>query len=150
MFKEEAPQEFGNFFRGFYSLFGVAAYGRWPDNILQAFILPLSLSLSLCISQSLSSSDRPYVTIYTSLSHAGRTTICRHSFSLSLSIPLSLSLSLSIPLSLSLSLSPTLAGQQSAGIQRGRQPKCRDHHIHLRLRRGHCDRVVAGEGQLSS
>jgi len=103
----------------------------------QIVSLVLSLYLSFSTSFSLSLSLYPSLSIPLSLSHAGRTTICRHLFSLSLSIPLSLSLS----------LSPTLAGQQSAGIQRGRQPKCRDHHIHLRLRRGHCDRVVAGDGR---
>lgn len=33
LFAEQAPEQFGSFFKGFYTLFGVIAYGRWPDNV---------------------------------------------------------------------------------------------------------------------
>jgi peptidoglycan/LPS O-acetylase OafA/YrhL len=33
LFAAKAPDHFDTFFRGFYTLFGVIAYGRWPDNV---------------------------------------------------------------------------------------------------------------------
>jgi hypothetical protein len=37
IFSEEAPENFGTFFRAFYTLFGVAIYGRWPEEKVPAF-----------------------------------------------------------------------------------------------------------------
>lgn len=37
MFHKDAPAEFATFARSFYTLFGVIAYGRWPDDKLNAF-----------------------------------------------------------------------------------------------------------------
>ena len=37
MFHRDAPAEFATFARSFYTLFGVIAYGRWPDDKLNAF-----------------------------------------------------------------------------------------------------------------
>ena len=37
IFSKDSPQGFGNFYRGFYTLFGVIAYGYWPDEELKAF-----------------------------------------------------------------------------------------------------------------
>ena len=37
LFYEDAPDEFATFARSMYTLFGVVAYGRWPDDKLSAF-----------------------------------------------------------------------------------------------------------------
>jgi len=37
IFSKDSPQGFGNFYKGFYTLFGVIAYGYWPDEELKAF-----------------------------------------------------------------------------------------------------------------
>eukprot|EP00960_Hanusia_phi_P033530 750499-Hanusia_phi.AAC.4 len=46
-FSSQAPVEFGNFFRGFYTLFGVIAFGKWPDDVLPPFKPDGSLNVGI-------------------------------------------------------------------------------------------------------
>ena len=37
LYRGDAPQEFGDFTRAFYTLFGVVAYGKWPEDRIPGF-----------------------------------------------------------------------------------------------------------------
>ena len=64
LFSEGAPKEFGTFFRGFYTLFGVIAYGT--SVYVASWCLPRVLVLASCLGACLVSWCLPRVLVLAS------------------------------------------------------------------------------------